>query len=360
MSSRTGLSQLLAEQSEARQASDYAGFRLRVLKSIMLAGTVFTVLFVLADAAGLTHLGSVQRMANYVFIAGNVALALVLMRRPSSYGVIAPCFVLCTHALFISALWFVPNDELRVVWFFLGIGGTYILLGRFWGLGAAVLTIVVLLVLNPALQTPFSRSATATLVVALAVCAVLFDIYTGRAQQLYERLEASNARLRELSTHDPLTGLLNSRAYYDLADNLIRLLARTQDPCCVLFLDVDHFKLVNDQHGHEAGDEVLKVVARCLQVNCRHSDAIGRIGGEEFSVFLPQTDAAGGMVLAEKLRRDIEALEHSLNGVRLKVTASIGLAERRPDEVSTAQIQRRADQAMYRAKADGRNRVAAF
>ena len=77
-------------------------------------------------------------------------------------------------------------------------------------------------------------------------------------------------------------------------------------------------------------------------------------------MFLPQTDAAGGMVLAEKLRRDIEALEHSLNGVRLKVTASIGLAERRPDEVSTAQIQRRADQAMYRAKADGRNRVAAF
>lgn len=361
MHTGTGYPSLLVEPLEAYEASEYAAFRLRVLKSIMMAGTLFTALFVLTDALGLANLGPIQRVANFLFIACNLALLMVVLRRPATYQVVAPLFVMCANALFLSALWFVPNDELRVVWFFLGIGGTYILLGRFWGGGAALLTIGVLVVVNPYLKIPFSRSAIATMVAALAVCAVLFDIYTGRAQQLYERLEASNVRLRDLSTHDPLTGLLNSRAYYDLTDNLIRVLARSNAPCCVLFLDVDHFKQVNDVHGHEAGDEVLRQVARCLQDQCRHTDAIGRIGGEEFSVFLPQTDAMGGLVLADKLRGDIEALDLALvDGSRLKVTASIGLAERQPDEVSTAEVQRRADLAMYQAKADGRNRVATF
>lgn len=138
---------------------------------------------------------------------------------------------------------------------------------------------------------------------------------------------------------------------------MIEVARRQRTPYAVLFVDLDHFKSINDTHGHAAGDVVLKSVADCLARSLRASDALGRIGGEEFSIFLPNTDAAGAAKLAENIRSAIESLMPSIGERSLKVTASIGVARNSHSEQTMLEIQKTADQAMYRAKAAGRNRV---
>jgi len=141
----------------------------------------------------------------------------------------------------------------------------------------------------------------------------------------------------------------------------MRLGTRQSTPYAVLFIDLDHFKRVNDQHGHDAGDAVLKSVAACMARRLRQSDMLGRVGGEEFVAFLPATDTHGAMTLAEALREDIQAAQPQLaDGARLEVTASIGVAPGTSVPSTLDELQRRADQAMYRAKAAGRNRVTLF
>jgi diguanylate cyclase (GGDEF)-like protein len=128
----------------------------------------------------------------------------------------------------------------------------------------------------------------------------------------------------------------------------------------VLFIDLDHFKSINDTYGHAVGDDVLRTVAKTLQDSVRRSDIVGRIGGEEFSVFLPNTQVAGAEQLAEALRVAIESIHIEVDGVRLKITASIGVAAKRFDQETMQAIQQHADQAMYEAKRGGRNRVSTF
>jgi diguanylate cyclase (GGDEF)-like protein len=125
----------------------------------------------------------------------------------------------------------------------------------------------------------------------------------------------------------------------------------------VLFIDLDHFKRINDQHGHGAGDTVLKAVAQCAAGQLRRGDLLGRIGGEEFCAFLPNTRPEDAVHVAEKLRQAIETLALNVDGRPLSVTASIGVAGASEAGAQMQTLQRQADQAMYRAKAEGRNRV---
>jgi diguanylate cyclase (GGDEF)-like protein len=123
---------------------------------------------------------------------------------------------------------------------------------------------------------------------------------------------------------------------------------------------LDHFKSINDTYGHAVGDDVLRAVAQTLQANVRRSDVVGRIGGEEFSVFLPNTQLPGAQQLAETLRVAVESIHIEVDGVRLKITASIGVAVKRFGQETMQAIQQHADQAMYEAKRGGRNRVSTF
>lgn len=163
-----------------------------------------------------------------------------------------------------------------------------------------------------------------------------------------------------MASHDMLTGVLNARAYYEVCDRLIHVARRSGNPYSVLFIDLDHFKTINDSYGHAAGDVVLKAVAECLTKAIRHSDALGRIGGEEFSVFLPNTDEEGAATLAENIRHAVESLRPEIEERHLRVTASIGVAADQDRVQSMLEIQQNADRAMYEAKAEGRNRVSRF
>ena len=164
-------------------------------------------------------------------------------------------------------------------------------------------------------------------------------------------------KLARLAATDALTGIPNRRFFDEFSAIEFSRVQRFGEPLSVLMIDLDHFKGVNDQHGHPAGDEVLRKVALVGFHVLRACDALARIGGEEFVCLLPGTDAAGARVAAEKLRLEIEQLSVRFGPETLTVTASIGVAAVCPCDTSISDAMRRADEALYLAKAAGRNCV---
>ncbi len=165
--------------------------------------------------------------------------------------------------------------------------------------------------------------------------------------------------LQLLATTDALTGLPNRREFMRrLEEEQSRLQRAPQQGACVLLLDVDHFKRINDEYGHAAGDQVLQQLAERMNAGRRKIDMLGRIGGEEFAMLLPATAPAAAALTAERLRAWVaEAPMHLPDGVALEVTVSIGLAALDPADAEGAHALSRADQALYAAKRAGRNRV---
>lgn len=163
-------------------------------------------------------------------------------------------------------------------------------------------------------------------------------------------------RIQRLTRHDPLTDALNRRAFGAALDAAHGRLQRGE-PYALLLLDLDGFKALNDGLGHAAGDAALQQVAAALRRGLRETDALGRLGGEEFSVLLPRAGLDEALIVAERLRAQLELLPFEWQGRRWPLSASIGVAQARPDDISAEPVLGRADAAMYRAKEAGRNCV---
>lgn len=171
-----------------------------------------------------------------------------------------------------------------------------------------------------------------------------------------DQLRSLNDALLKSSLKDPLTELGNRRYLMERLGDGHFPANNPTEPCCIAMLDVDHFKRINDGWGHEIGDETLKHIASALRETIRHSDIIGRWGGEEFLLIFPATELAEALVIAERIRQAIMAISiaHPLGPVA--VSASIGLTLRRHDEPLTITLNR-ADEALLQAKRTGRNRT---
>jgi two-component system, cell cycle response regulator len=180
----------------------------------------------------------------------------------------------------------------------------------------------------------------------------------GKLKEMTETLTARSETLEHAALTDGLTGMQNRRYFDDALKAYLEEFRRINKPIGLIVLDLDHFKMVNDTHGHDVGDEVLREVASCLKNFTRYHDIAARLGGEEFAVVAPNMDVDGLMKFAERIRRAVSELIIVSGNVRLKVTTSVGLAVWDGDEDADA-FYRRADRMLYQAKRQGRNRVCA-
>jgi len=169
----------------------------------------------------------------------------------------------------------------------------------------------------------------------------------------------ANKELERMAISDPLTGIPNHRAFSARLLEASQRSDRSQKPMSLLFLDIDHFKSVNDQFGHTVGDVVLRAVANCLTKTMRKVDFAARNGGEEFVCILEETDPAGAMIMAERLRLKIAEMRFDEMGKGRSVTVSIGISTYPKDTKSVEELVALADSALYRSKNDGRNRCTA-
>ena len=338
----------------------YRVFQLVFLRALLLAAAGVSALFVLADLMGINHLGQTQLLGTVVYCLTNLVMLCLTWRR-SLYVPLAVILVLASFAIYTLALVSVPGDELRIVWYFLGIGGSYILLGRGVGLAFTVASIAVILALNPGLPVPYSRLSVVTITLALVSCSIISLAVTAYAQGIYRQLLEANRHLRSLSLVDPLTGLPNRRL---LDDRLRQTLAEggrhpKQTFGALMFLDLDHFKEVNDSLGHQVGDALLIEIGHRLREQVRDSDTVARLGGDEFVIllplFAPDRDSAlqGAQTVAAKL---LEAVgrPYTVEGHVVARSPSIGLTLFPEPGDTAAAVLQRADAAMYQAKADGR------
>jgi two-component system cell cycle response regulator len=177
---------------------------------------------------------------------------------------------------------------------------------------------------------------------------------------MMESTMADNARLEQLAQTDPLTQILNRRALTERITAEMERALRYDSTMALLMIDLDHFKKVNDTYGHLVGDDVLRDVAQLLAETIRGSDIVARYGGEEFLVLLPETDDEGAEKFAERIREAVEshAFSNATDEPLLRLTASVGVAVFPAARIESVEdLFARADAALYRAKADGRNRV---
>lgn len=183
-----------------------------------------------------------------------------------------------------------------------------------------------------------------------------------RIRELQHELEEKNRTLARLSISDGLTGLFNHRHMQDVVHEEFERAKRTGEPVSVVMFDFDHFKRVNDTYGHQVGDRVLQEMAGILQRTAREIDRIGRYGGEEFIVVLPDTDTVDAETFAERVRTRVETHPYAVGRAEpLHLTISAGAATYPHPAVHNARtLIHRADQALYAAKAAGRNRVVCF
>ena len=177
-----------------------------------------------------------------------------------------------------------------------------------------------------------------------------------KLQQQREALAQALEVNRELATRDELTGLINRRAMLDLMALEHSRSLRSGRPMLLAQLDIDHFKPINDQHGHATGDRALQAFAGTVRASVRDTDVLARWGGEEFVLMLTDTSADQARGLLERIRQAVQALEIAHSAGSLQLTVSIGLAQHLPGDTVEHTLER-ADQALYRAKALGRNRV---
>ena len=184
-------------------------------------------------------------------------------------------------------------------------------------------------------------------------------IYSSRLSsiQAHDDLEKSVNKLHHLSMIDELTNIYNRRYFFEMSQKLIAIAAREKKHLSLLMIDIDYFKNINDNYGHQVGDFILINVVKEIEKNIRKSDVFARVGGEEFTILLNDTSLDGAKVITEKIRRIIEDKVFIYNNITMSTTISIGLSELNKENTSIEDLYKQADKQLYIAKKNGRNRA---
>ena len=206
---------------------------------------------------------------------------------------------------------------------------------------------------------------TMTVIILTSIVFFAFMVSYFIIKQSAVELQLAQQKLHQMATIDSLTGLYSRNEIIGIMNAAFLRYKETlntpnQFTFCLVVIDVDHFKMINDNYGHPVGDKALKLVSKCLYSQIRKKNAVGRFGGEEFLLVLPGETLETSKQLAERIRKAIQELEIDANGETIKVTASMGISEARPGEAEYHPTVKRADEALYEAKNSGRNSVVVY
>jgi diguanylate cyclase (GGDEF)-like protein len=276
---------------------------------------------------------------------------------PSTWPMLARCWAMIAYIT--CALWALRIDTgtLVTLYHLAVIASAVSLSARLTALNLAIIGGCLILLAHPShSDNPQAMVPALTLFEQLAPMLLVAYITSSVAGDIRNALE----RIRFISETDELTRLFNLRAFMRVAERIHRQARRYDRPYALLMVDSDNLKAVNDTHGHQCGNELLKLTTACIRRELRETDVAGRYGGDEFILLLPETTVTGGRELAERIRRSVETRTLDGRGRQVRTTVSIGVASFPAHGADLHSILNKADQAMYLAKKAGRNRVVPF
>ena len=334
-------------------------FRRGMLRAVMMIAAAFASLFGLMSDLGLNDIGRFHATVDYVYAATSLALLILLVTGRLRLGIILQLFLLASFLTFVSALVNVPVDQFRGIWFYLLVFLAFALGGTVTGMAYTVASILAIVVTANTMDLLLNNETLVSMILGLVIFSLLSSVYARQTLCYAGLIESQNQELAYLANRDPLTGILNGRAYDETGKDLFAALRHSGQPLTLLYLDIDHFKAINDTHGHHVGDEVLVCLVKTVGAVLRRSDVFARVGGEEFCILLPGANRDTGLRLAEKVRATVEATTCVVDENRFKLTISIGVSTCRDTDHLLVDLEKRADQALYGAKQAGRNRVSA-
>jgi diguanylate cyclase (GGDEF)-like protein len=199
------------------------------------------------------------------------------------------------------------------------------------------------------------------LIISILCPTLIAPLVTWYLISLLIKLHQLEEKQRELATYDELTGAMNRRTFFENFNTLKKIANRNHSNLTLAYIDIDDFKTINDTYGHVIGDEVLKSFANTLKGSARGSDIIGRIGGEEFAILLPETDIQGAYAILERLRTQICSKTLRIEEHAINLSISVGLSHsRKENEFAVEQLIKQADKALYQAKSEGKNCIVQY
>jgi len=332
-------------------------FKFRLLNSCLLVAVVFAFLVGLLHSLGLHHTGDFHSWVNYCYSIVSVGLIIWLRQSRDNYDNVSLSLIIVSLLTFSSALIFVEEDQFRIIWFYIVVFVAYTVKSNKAGVITTLVSIGIIVLCFLIFELGISRVTLQGSLLGLVISSILASIHVRKIAEFETALLNKNRELEVLATIDGLTGVMNKRMFNEMMTKYLEAAHRNEKPLTFLYLDLDHFKQVNDQHGHQVGDIMLikftDVVGKCL----RKSDLLGRVGGEEFAVVLYETELEAAVSVAEKIRLKVQETSYQYDGKFVQITTSIGLSQIDTDEDDIEIIQQRADKALYKAKEQGRNRV---
>lgn len=330
-----------------------------MLNSILLIIAVFSNLFAVMSDLGLNDLGPIHTKVDYLYGFSTFMLIFYLRLSKENYFNTSHTLIIISVMTFTSALVFVPQDEFRMIWFYLIVFVAYALNGKASGLFYTAASIAIILTAHSSLDLQLSQVAINSGILGLIIGSFLSLIYTNKITDYENSLSKKNQDLKVLASTDGLTGIMNKRIFNEVSERYFGTAQRDHQNLTLLLLDLDHFKDVNDNYGHQVGDELLVRFVHAIESLLRKSDIIARVGGEEFAILLFKTSSDEALSLAEKVRQETEQISIACEARKksISITTSIGISQNRSDDKKFSDIYLRSDKALYQAKEKGRNQV---
>jgi diguanylate cyclase (GGDEF)-like protein len=336
---------------------DLLKFKFKMLNSIFIIVAFFSLLFGLLNDLGINDIGPIHSKVDYLYSFLTILLIFFLRSSKKNFNLTAHSLLIISLMTFTSALIFVPQDEFRMIWFYLLILVAYMITTKTSGILYTLASIVIIFFVNSFIDLQLSEIAINSGILGILIGSFLSYVYTSKITNYEDGLKKQNSSLSILASTDYLTGTMNRRMFNEISEHYFLTAQKNNFNLTLLLLDLDHFKKVNDTYGHQAGDQLLKHFVETIEKILNKSDIFARIGGEEFAILLSQVNDDNAYLLAEKIRKEVENLFVTYEGQNIFITTSIGISENRSTDTAFENIFSRSDMALYQAKNEGRNRT---